>query len=127
MAKLALLFLILASPFLILWAPFDWAQEIWLILYAPYAMVMLGVLYKRPIRELKVWIFLIPIIFIVLSISLVPLWMLVTEGYDAASQVLLLSLVWVFSVAPIVSGYSILCALLFVYVFKRSGLLRDTT
>ncbi len=122
MAKFALLFLILVSPFLSLWAPFDWAQEFWLVMYAPYALAMFGVLYKRPIRELKVWIFLIPLIFIALMMILVPLWLLVVDGYDAASQAFLLSLVWVLTVAPFVAGFSILCALLFIFLFKRFGL-----
>ncbi len=127
MPKLALVFLILASPFLLFWAPFDLAQDVWLLMYAPYALVMLGVLYWRPLRELKLWILLVPVIFVLLSVTLLPLWFLGTQGTSAATGVLVLSLTWAITVAPIVGVYAILCALLLIFMFRRFGWLDDAT
>ena len=67
MSKLVFLTLILASPFTLYWAPFDLAQEIWLLMYVPYAVAMLVLLYQQPVQRLKVWIFLIPIGFVGLA------------------------------------------------------------
>jgi hypothetical protein len=125
MAKLVLLSLILASPFTLYWAPFDMAQEIWLLMYVPYAVAMLVLLYQQPIQRLKVWIFLIPIGFVLLSVTLLPLWILVTEGLEAASEILLLCLTWTVMVAPFVAAYSIIIALLILLTFKRFGWIDD--
>lgn len=125
MSKLVLIFLILASPFSLYWAPLDMAQEIWLIVYAPYAVAMLVVLYRQPVRRMRVWIFLIPVGFVLLSVTLLPLWFLVADGLEAASEILLLCLTWTVTIAPIVAAYSIIVALLLILTFKRFGWIDD--
>jgi hypothetical protein len=125
MSKLVLLSLILAGPFTLYWAPFDMAQEIWVLMYVPYAVAMLVVLYRQPVQRLKVWIFLIPIGFILLSVTLIPLWALAAEGLEAAWEILLLCLTWTVMVAPFVAAYSVFVALLILLVFRRFGWIDD--
>jgi hypothetical protein len=119
MSKLILIFLILVSPFFLYWLPIDMAQDVWLLAYVPYSVAMLIILYRQPNERLRVGIFLVPVGFVLLSVTVLPLWFLITEGIEAASRILVLCLTWAVLVAPAVATYSIIVALLLLLVFRQ--------
>ncbi len=116
--KLVFLILVFGLPYTVAALPVDWFQEVWLVIYAPYALVMIPFVYFRPESELLMWVCISPLLFWLLVNAVFVMFAVGESGFDAFGQSLFLSASLSTIIGLKVGVYIILVALV-IYLFFR--------
>lgn len=119
--KAAYLFITFSLPFATVLLPLDWHQGLWLLVYAPFAAIAAIFVWRRPDKELVLWVASTPVAFWMFFNTGIFFYGAVTENLTAALQLVLLSLVLSTPIGFLVGAYSIAGALFLYALFRKNS------